>query len=231
LLRIRCRPIKVQSILHEWEMFVPIASFGIRIAPAICKGFSHMADEQENGSENFRERWGRLTGGAKKGEPSSGGGTAAPSTAAKGLRILLVALALVLALAAGVWYDTKARTSGLVGEVSELRKLVDGLQAELVDLTREHERIKRENKSLKTENEAARADIARMEQSLEVLKGQKEKEARTPRPAAAVKRTARIEPQPQAAPGPPTPRSPVRGEPRTEIEAKDRGDARSYTIR
>lgn len=195
-----------------------------------------MADEQENGSENFRERWGRLTGGAKKGETRPEGVAAVPSTAAKGLRILLLALVLVLALAAGIWYDTKARTSGLVREVSELKKLVDGLQVELADLTREHERIKRENKSLKTESEAARADIAQMGQSLEALKGQKEKEARGPRPAPALKRTARIEPQPQAAPGPPTPRTtvakpPVRGEPRTEIEAKDRGDARSFSIR
>jgi septal ring factor EnvC (AmiA/AmiB activator) len=195
-----------------------------------------MADEQANGSENFRERWGRLTGGAKKGETAPGGGAAAPSTAAKGLRILLVALVLVLALAAGIWYDTKARTSGLVREASELKKLVDGLQAELADLTHEHDRIKRENKSLKTENEAARADIAQMGQSLEVLKGQKEKEARGPRFAPALKRTARIEPEPPAVPGLPTPRTtvanpPVRGEPRTEIEAKDRGDARSYTIR
>jgi cell division protein FtsB len=195
-----------------------------------------MADEQTNGSENFRERWGRLTGGAKKGETPPEGGAAAPSTVAKGLRILLVALVLVLALAAGIWYDTKARTSGLVREASELKKLVDGLQAELADLTREHDRIKRENKSLKTENEAARADIAQIGQSLEAFKGQKEKEARAPRPVPAVKRTSRIAPQPQAAPGPPTPRTtvarpPVRGEPRTEIEAKDRGDARSYTIR
>ena len=195
-----------------------------------------MTDEKANGSENFRERWGRLTGWVKKGATPPGGGTAAPSTAAKGLRILLAALVLVLALAAGVWYDTKARTSGLVREVGELKKLVDSLQAELADLTREHERIKRENKSLKTENEAARADIAQMEQSLEALKGQKEKEARGPRFAPALKRPARIEPQPQAAPIPQTPRTavarpPIPGEPRTEIEAKDRGDARSYTIR
>ena len=113
------------------------------------------------------------------------------------LVVAIVVMALLTMLMGSLWIDSQTRLMNHAGEVAELKTRIDLLQEKVRKAEEESKRLEDENGTLSMHYEQKAAELAELEQELEMFRTQKEKTVAKPKqPQAKMEKPSVASPAP-----------------------------------
>jgi septal ring factor EnvC (AmiA/AmiB activator) len=149
------------------------------------------------------------------------------------LVVAIVVMTLLTVLMGSLWIDSQTRLMNHAGEVAELKTRIDLLQEKARKAEEESKRLEDENGTLSMHYEQKAAELADLEQELEMLRTQKEKTVAKPKRPQAKVESAPIAPPaaPRVSQEPPPVTPPPQEKTRAaKPESREQQGIKVYTI-